>query len=107
MFRNLVWLFGGILAAMPGTSANAGAPAGALVAEYRFERLDGFVLRRGRERPLTVAFDRERDFAPRIIESLVVDPDRLPRGRYRLHIEVSDQVQQVRSTSATIEFRLR
>lgn len=77
-------------------------------AEYWFERIDGgFILRRGRERGTTIAFDRERPFAPRLIESLIVDPDRLPPGRYRLHIEIVDQVRAARAASATIEFRLR
>jgi Flp pilus assembly protein TadD len=77
-------------------------------AEYRFERTDGgFVLRSNRERGTTIAFDRERPFTPRLVESLIVDPDRLPPGRYRLHIEIVDQVRGARAVSATIEFRLR
>jgi len=77
-------------------------------AEYWFERTDGgFVRRRDRERATAIAFDRERPFAPRLIESLIVDPDRLPAGRYRLHIEIVDQVRAARAVSATIEFRLR
>jgi len=77
-------------------------------AEYWFERIDGgFVQRRSRERATTIAFDRERPFAPHLIESLVVDPDRLAPGRYRLHIEIVDQVRAARAVSATIEFRLR
>jgi len=77
-------------------------------AEYWFERTDGgFIGRADRERGTTIAFDRERPFAPRLVETLVVDPDRLPPGRYRLHIEVMDQVRSSRAVSATIEFRLR
>jgi tetratricopeptide (TPR) repeat protein len=77
-------------------------------AEYWFERIDGgFIVRRNGERGTTIGFDREQPFAPRLIESLVVDPDRLPPGRYRLHIEIVDQVRGARAVSATIEFRLR
>lgn len=77
------------------------------VAEYRFERLDGFVFRPGRQRSTTVTFTREVPFASRIIESLVIDPGRLPPGRYRLVLEVNDQVRGVSASSALIEFRLR
>jgi len=76
-------------------------------AEYRIERLDGSLMRGSNERSLMIAFDREESFAPRHIESVVLDPDRLPRGRYRLQLEIVDHILGVRSTSARIEFRLR
>lgn len=77
------------------------------VVEYRFERTDGFIFRRPRERSTTVSFTRETAFTPRIIESLIVDPGRLPAGRYRLHIEVGDAIRGTRTASSVIEFRLR
>lgn len=76
-------------------------------AEYRFERLDGPVAREGGERSLSIAFEREQPYGPRIVESLVIDAGRLPRGRYRLYLEVVDQVLGVQASSAFIEFRLR
>lgn len=74
-------------------------------AEYRFERTDGSIVRG--QRQLTIAFDREQPFQSRLIESLVIDPDRLPRGRYTLHLEIVDQVLGVAAASAEIQFRLR
>jgi len=76
-------------------------------AEYRFERTDGFILRGRRERVTTIAFRRERPFAPRLIESLVVDPGRLPRGHYRVQLTITDDVSGTRSASALLEFDLR
>lgn len=76
-------------------------------AEYRFERLDGSIVPGGRNRTLTIAFDREQLFSSRIVESLVIDPDRLPPGRYRLHLEITDQLLDIHTSSALIEFRLR
>ena len=76
-------------------------------AEYRFERLDGTIVRGGGGRSLAIAFDRQQPYASRIIESLVIDAGRLPRGRYRLSLDVVDDVLGVRASSAFIEFRLR
>jgi hypothetical protein len=42
-----------------------------------------------------------------IVESLVIDPGRLPRGRYRLRLIVSDALVNARSASAPLEFELR
>jgi hypothetical protein len=77
------------------------------VAEYRFERTDGFILRSRREHTTTVGFERTVAFAPRLVETLVVDPGRLPPGRYRLYIEIEDKVRGQRTASSVIEFRLR
>jgi hypothetical protein len=41
------------------------------------------------------------------VESLVVDPGRLPRGRYRLLLVVTDALANARSASAPLEFELR
>jgi hypothetical protein len=74
-------------------------------AEYTFERTDGSIVRG--QRQLTIAFDREQPFQPRLIESLIIDPDRLPKGRYTLHLEIVDQVLGVTAASSEIQFRLR
>ena len=40
-------------------------------------------------------------------QSLVIDPGRLPPGRYRLSLQLTDDVRGLRAASASIEFRLR
>lgn len=77
------------------------------IASYRFERTDGFILRSRRENATTISFERATPFAARIIETLVVDPGRLPPGRYRLHLEIRDEVRGAQTASSMIEFRLR
>ena len=78
-------------------------------AVYHFERPGrrGFLGLGGRARVTTIAFEREQPFAPTIIESLVIDPGRLPRGHYRLVLEIRDAVIGTRATSASLEFDLR
>jgi tetratricopeptide (TPR) repeat protein len=83
-----------------------GAGVTRYVAEYRFERVGGGPARR-REPVTTIAFRREAPFAPRLIESLVVDPGRLPSGRYRLQLQITDEVRGVRTVSPAVEFVLR
>ena len=77
------------------------------VAQYRFERHGGSIIRGRQERVITISFERERPFAPRIIESLIVDQGRLPKGHYRLQLEVTDRIRGAKAASATIEFTLR
>ena len=78
-------------------------------ARYRFERIDGGFLRTsgGRQRVTTISFERERPFDPRTIETLVVDPGRLPRGRYRLVLEIADAQRGASAASTAMEFQLR
>ena len=77
------------------------------VATYRFERTDGVILAGSRERTREISFTREAPFTPRIIESLVVDPGRLPAGRYRLNVEILDAIRGVKTASSVITFELR
>lgn len=78
-------------------------------ARYRFERIDGGFLSIGgrRERVTTITFEREQPFDPRTVETLVVDPGRLPRGRYRLVLEIADAQRGMTAASAAMEFQLR
>jgi len=69
---------------------------------YRFDRAAG----RG-DRVTTIAFTREGPHAPIMVESLVIDPGRLPPGRYRLYLEIEDRVRAARTSSASLTFSLR
>ena len=74
-------------------------------AEYRFERTDGPI--NGDSREQTIAFDRERPASSRFIETLVIDPDRLPPGRYVLRLRIIDQLRNATTVTSQIQFRLR
>lgn len=76
-------------------------------ARYRFERLDRGFLGLGGGSVTTIAFPRDADAAPRVVESIVVDPGRLPRGRYRLTLEVVHGPGETRTSSASLTFELR
>jgi len=77
-------------------------------AVYRFERAGGgFLGLRARSHVTTIAFNRERAEANPAIETLVIDPGRLPRGHYRLTLETHDTVRGTRAASAALEFDLR
>jgi hypothetical protein len=76
---------------------------------YAFERRDrggvrGLLGRRGRR--TTIAFRRESSPEHVIVESVVVDPGRLPAGRYRLHLDVRDNATGARAASPPIDFEL-
>lgn len=75
---------------------------------YRFEplerRLLGLV---SPARPTVIAFSREVSHGDAVVESVVLDPGRLPRGRYRLTVEVLDRVRHAGASSASIAFELR
>jgi len=77
------------------------------LARYRFERLGRGFLGLGGARVTTIAFVRESAAATRVQESLVVDPGRLPRGRYRLQLEIVDEARGARASSASVAFELR
>ena len=78
-------------------------------AAYVFERLGGRggLRLRGVSLPTSFAFQREQPERRVTIESLAIDPGRLPPGRYRLRLEVRDAVADARAASATLEFELR
>jgi tetratricopeptide (TPR) repeat protein len=76
-------------------------------AAYRFERIGGGLLGLSRRRVTTIAFTRERPATDPAVETLVIDPGRLPRGHYRLTLEVHDVVRGTRAASARLEFDLR
>lgn len=76
-------------------------------AVYRFERTGGGFLRlRAAGRVTIVAFSREGAPADPVVETLVIDPGRLPRGHYRLTLQVHDPVRGARAASAALEFDL-
>jgi len=77
-------------------------------AVYRFTRARGGLLRfLSHEHVTSVAFRRVAPSADPEIETLVVDPGRLPRGHYVLTLRVRDAVRGAQAASAQLEFDLR
>lgn len=77
-------------------------------AVYRFERdSHGWFGVLARHRVVTVTFRRTIPATDPAIETLVIDPGRLPRGHYRLTLEIHDAVRGVRAESGTLDFDLR
>jgi tetratricopeptide (TPR) repeat protein len=77
-------------------------------AVYRFERASrGWFGALARHRVITITFRRTIPAADPAVESLVIDPGRLPRGHYRLVLEINDVVRGVRAASGTLDFDLR
>jgi tetratricopeptide (TPR) repeat protein len=94
-----------VYAEVYGLDADAGAVR--YDAVYRFERAGGGLLGlRAHSHVTTIAFSRERAEANPAIETLVIDPGRLPRGHYRLTLETHDTVRGTRAASAALEFDL-
>ena len=95
-----------IYAEVYGLGAESGAAR--YDAMYRFEHVGRGLLRfLSRDRTISIAFRREHAATDPTIETLVVDPGRLPRGHYRLTLEVRDAVRGISAASAAIEFDLR
>lgn len=77
-------------------------------AVYRFARArNGWLRFLSRSHVTSVAFRRTQAVTDPTIETLVVDPGRLPRGHYLLTLEVRDAVRGTSAASATLEFDLR
>ncbi len=77
-------------------------------AVYRFERTRGGPLAfLAGSRVTTIVFTRERPAADPAVESLVIDPGRLPRGHYRVTLSVRDRVRGARAAGAELQFDLR
>lgn len=95
-----------IYAEIYGLGADSGASR--YDAVYRFERARSGLLRfLAPARTTSVAFRRMQAATDPTVETLVVDPGRLPRGHYLLTLEVQDAVRGTSAASATIEFDLR
>ena len=77
-------------------------------AVYRFERTRTGLLRfLSREAVTSVEFRRVVPSGDPAIETLVIDPGRLPRGHYVLTLRVRDAVRGVQAASAKLELDLR
>ncbi len=77
-------------------------------AVYRFERTTrGWLGALSRHRVVTITFRRTVPAADPALESLVIDPGRLPRGHYRLVLEIRDAVRGATAESGTLDFDLR
>jgi hypothetical protein len=56
----------------------------------------------------TVAFEFDREIASSTaFERLIVQPDRLPAGRYRVTLAVTDRTRNVKSESVALEIEIR
>ena len=60
----------------------------------------------GAARPVVFEFDRGAS-ASTAIEQLIIEPDKLPAGRYRVTVAVTDQSQNVKSLSSAIVITIR
>jgi hypothetical protein len=75
--------------------------------EYAVERVGAGSLLLGGPRRTSFRFRREQPARAVTVETLVVDPGRLPRGRYRLRLILTDAISGARSASVPLEFTLR
>ena len=57
-------------------------------------------------RSVVFEFDRETE-SSMSHEKLVIEPDRVPAGRYRVTVAVTDLVRNVKSESATLDIVIR
>jgi len=57
--------------------------------------------------PIVLEFDRETRAGITVAEQLVIDPGRLPAGRYRVSLEVTDLLAVVKSATAATEIVIR
>ena len=74
---------------------------------YEFEPVRSLPARLvGVARPVVFEFDRTA-FASRIAEQLVIEPDKVPAGRYRVTVVVTDLQRNVKSRSAALDVTIR
>ena len=75
---------------------------------YAFAPLESFAARLwpGGPRPVVFSVDRARAVSP-AVEQLVIEPDKLPAGRYRVTLSVTDLSRNVKSESVAIEIEIR
>ena len=74
---------------------------------YAFEPMRSLAARLlGGARPVVFEFDRT-GFAGAAAERLVIQPDKLPAGRYRVTLAVTDLQRNVKSESVAIEVTIR
>lgn len=78
-------------------------------ASYVLEREERGFLGLGRRRHTsTIDFTREQLAGPHAVETLVIDPGRLPGGRYRVRLEITDLLRgSPTASSTTLTFELR
>jgi hypothetical protein len=57
-------------------------------------------------RPVVFEFDRQTESSTSF-ERLIIQPDRLPGGRYRVTLSVTDRTRNVKSESAQLEIEIR
>lgn len=77
-------------------------------ARYHFERAGGGFLGLGRRSHITtIAFRREIPSQQRVVETVLVDPGRLSRGRYSVRLEITDDVTGARAASPSLTFEFR
>jgi len=75
---------------------------------YSFERvrsLASYLL--GRGSPVAFEFDREVPWASTVQERLVIEPGRIPPGRYRMSLSVTDVPSNVKSEAVALEIEIR
>ena len=74
---------------------------------YTFEPVRSVVARLvGGRRPVVFEFDRGATGVI-VSEQLIIEPDRLPAGRYRVTLAVTDLTRNVKSESAALEIEIR
>jgi hypothetical protein len=75
---------------------------------YAFAPIESFAARLwpGGPRPVVFSFDRAGAVSP-AVERLVIEPDKLPAGRYRVTLSVTDLSRNVKSESVAIEIEIR
>ena len=78
------------------------------VARYRFAPVRSLLARvLGARQPVVVEFTREAPAEDVTVEQLVLEPGRVPPGRYRVTLGVTDAVRNVKSESVAVEITVR